>query len=136
MKEQVRHCVITGAADGIGRALAHRFGRAGYRVTGIDVDRERAMYAQAELINAGVDARFALADLADPRDVEQLLETLAGRPPIDALIHNAGINAAAPFVTSPLTSMAPVLAVHLAAPPPLTTGRLRSGLLAPARRVR
>lgn len=128
-KEQVRHCVITGAADGIGRALAHRFGRAGYRVTGIDVDRERAMYAQAELINAGVDARFALANLADPRDVEQLLETLAGRPPIDVLIHNAGINAVGPFVTSDLAAQEQVLAVNLAAPLLLTAGLLRRGRL-------
>ncbi|MCB0129040.1 MAG: SDR family NAD(P)-dependent oxidoreductase, partial [Caldilineaceae bacterium] len=37
-----RHCVITGAAEGIGRALAEAFAEAGYIITGIDVDRERA----------------------------------------------------------------------------------------------
>ncbi len=129
-EEKPRHCVITGAADGIGRALAHRFGRAGYQVTGIDVDWERAMYTQAELVNAGVNARFALADLADPQAVEQLLETLIGRPPIDVLIHNAGINAVGPFVTSDLTAQERVLAVNLAAPLRLTAGLLGTGQLA------
>ncbi len=34
----MKHCVITGAADGIGQALALRFGTAGYLITGIDRD--------------------------------------------------------------------------------------------------
>ena len=58
------HCVITGAADGIGRALALAFSAAGYTITGIDIDSERAMRTQAEIINQGGAARFVIADLS------------------------------------------------------------------------
>ena len=33
----MKHCVITGAADGIGKALAQRFAAENYTITGIDV---------------------------------------------------------------------------------------------------
>lgn len=125
----VRHCVITGAADGIGKALAREFAAAGYTVTGIDLDAERAMRTQAELQNAGAAVRFALADLAKPRDLAKVLAILAERPPIDVLIHNAGINAVGPFVTSVLARQQKVLDVNLAAPLLLTAGLLNQARL-------
>jgi len=49
-----KHCVITGAADGIGRALAHAFGAAGYRITGIDRDEALGARTHAELTERGI----------------------------------------------------------------------------------
>ncbi|MFN8487436.1 MAG: SDR family NAD(P)-dependent oxidoreductase [Caldilineaceae bacterium] len=125
----VRHCVITGAADGIGKALARQFAAAGYMITGIDLDAERAMRTQAELQNAGAAVRFALADLAKPSDLDKVLALLAERPPIDVMIHNAGINAVGPFVTSDLARQQQVLDVNLVAPLLLTAGLLNQARL-------
>ena len=51
----MKQCVITGAADGIGKALAQHFGAAGFAITGIDRDPERSAQTEAELRSAGVD---------------------------------------------------------------------------------
>lgn len=124
------HCLITGAADGIGRALALAFAAAGYTITGIDIDAERAMRTQAELQNSGAAARFAIADLAKATDIAKVVATLAERPPIDVLIHNAGINAVGPFATADLNRQLLVLKLNLTAPLLLTAALLRQNQLA------
>lgn len=63
-----KSCVITGAADGIGRALAVRFGQAGYAITGIDVDGKQAACTQAELAELGISNHFVIADLTQPQE--------------------------------------------------------------------
>lgn len=125
------HCMITGAAAGIGKALAHTFAKAGYMITGIDNDSERAMRAQAELINAGGAARFALADLGKQTDLDRMLATVENRPPINVLIHNAGINAVGAFAASDLARQRAVIEVNLTAPLVLTAALLRQAQLAP-----
>ena len=42
MAGEMKHAVITGAANGIGEALARRLVHAEYSVTGVDVDAKRA----------------------------------------------------------------------------------------------
>ncbi len=124
-----RHCVITGGADGIGRALVLAFGAAGYRITAIDRDPEQSMRTQAELINSGGRGRFLMADLRDEDDLAHVLRTLAERPPIDVVIHNAGISAAGLFARLPLDGQLAVLDVNFLAPLLLTQGVLAGGLL-------
>lgn len=111
-----RHCVITGAAGGIGKALAQRFGAAGYVITGIDLDREQAMRTQAELINGGIRARFIIADLSLEQHRESIVERLDERPPVDVMIHCAGISAVGYFHALEWESMPRVLQVNLVAP--------------------
>jgi short-subunit dehydrogenase len=125
------HCVITGAADGIGRALAQQFTSSGATVTGIDVDVERATQTQADLINAGGRIRFLVADLTALPKMNNILERLATRPPIDIFIHNAGISAIGPFVTNSIERQCKVIDVNLTAPLLLTAGLLQRGLLTP-----
>lgn len=117
-----RHCVITGAADGIGRALAQQLAQAGYNITGIDVDAERAAQTQAEFQAAGYAIDFIHADLAQVDTLPKLVTALHTRPPIDLLIHNAGISAVGPFVRSNLARQQAVVAINLAAPLLLTAG--------------
>ena len=81
-KPRAPHCLITGAADGIGRGLALAFAAAGYIVTGIDIDAERAMRTQAELQNAGAAACFAIADLAKARDIKKSSPRSLNAPPL------------------------------------------------------
>lgn len=121
------HCVITGAADGIGRALAWQFGKAGYVVTGIDVDAARAQETAAWLRANGVDVTFLEADLAQAADVQGVALALAERPLIDVFIHNAGISAVGQFAQVSMPRQALVLDVNLRAPLLLTAELLRLG---------
>ncbi len=127
----VRHCVITGAADGIGRALARRLATDGWMVTGVDVDGVRAVQTRDELRKLGSNAEFLIADLSRPKQVQTLLDDLTNRPPVDLLIHNAGINATGPFSQLDLPRQLTVIRVNLLAPLLLTAGLLRAGRLAP-----
>ena len=88
-REMGRTIVITGAGDGLGRALARRFARDGETV--ILLGRT---LAKVEAVAAELGApHFALAcDIADPDQVRKAFATIAGRfAHIDALINNAGV---------------------------------------------
>ena len=111
----MKHVVITGAADGIGRALAHRFSQANYDVTGVDVDAKRAAAVEREL-----NARFVVADLSLDAGVQQVVEALVSGPAIDVFIHNAGINAVGRFSEVGVEDQERVVAVNLQAPMVLT----------------
>ena len=124
------HCVITGAADGIGRALALAFSTAGYAITGIDIDSERAMRTQAEIINQGGKARFVIADLSSCEAVGRVVEQVCTRQPVDILVHNAGISAVGAFRKQPLAPQMKVLDINLRAPLLLTAGLLHADHLA------
>ncbi len=124
-----RHIVITGAADGIGKALAREFAARGDAITGIDVDAMRADATQAQLLQSGADATFIVANLGDAGALDNVARQLAKRPPVDVLIHNAGINDVGPFAHADLDRQRAVLDVNLRAPLALTTDLLRQGRL-------
>ncbi len=126
----MKHCVITGTADGIGRALAWQYAQAGYRVTGIDIDIDMARQTQAELAAAGLALSIELADLTSEEEIERLLARLGALPPIDVLIHNAGISAVGRFAQSALERQQQVVALNLRAPLLLTAGILGQDRLA------
>ena len=126
-----KHCVITGAADGIGRALAHAFGAAGYRITGIDRDEMLSARTHAELTERGIHATFLHADLTERADVARIVAGLATDAPIDCLIHCAGISAVGRFARADLMVQARVLDLNLRAPLLLTAGLLARRWLAP-----
>jgi len=78
-----RHAVITGAAEGVGRALAEAFARQGYTITGVDVNGDLAAQTQAEFTRGGLSIQFLLADLSQPADLRRLADDLrSGRPSI------------------------------------------------------
>jgi len=103
-----RTALVTGGANGIGRAIVQRFVDEGATVA--LVDREAAADAP-ESVTA---FRF---DLAETGGLEQLVaevETKVGR--LDVLVNNAGIFEPARAVDLPLESYRRVLAVNLDAP--------------------
>ncbi len=124
------HCVITGAADGIGRSLAIRFAKAGYTITGIDIDVDLAQKTQAEIEALGRQSKFILADLSLTTEQNRVVQELRQGMMIDVFIHNAGINAFGPFATSDIEQQKKVIAVNLTAPMQLTAGILRPERLA------
>jgi 3-oxoacyl-[acyl-carrier protein] reductase len=83
--------VVTGAAQGIGRATADRLAADGYRIAVVDFRVEPAERVALELREGGVDAAAFDADVGNSRAVEnatkQILERF-GR--LDVLVNNAG----------------------------------------------
>ncbi len=120
----MKHAVITGAAAGIGKALAHRFAQAGYTITGVDIDTAGAAGVQREL-----NARVLIADLRSEEDIARILTKLQGKA-IDVLIHNAGINAVGRFSDIDIENQEQVIAVNFYAPMLLTAALLKADLIA------
>ncbi len=84
--------VITGAAGGIGQALAERFGGAGCHVVVNDVDDAAAQAVVDSIADAGGSAMAAVADVSDSSAVAAMVETvMAQHSRIDVLINNAGL---------------------------------------------
>lgn len=84
--------LVTGAAGGIGRAIAQRFAGQGCKVVVNDVDAERATEV-VDLITAdGGSAVAAAADVSDSAQVAAMFDTLvAAYGDIDVLVNNAGL---------------------------------------------
>ena len=81
--------VVTGAAHGIGRALALGFAAEGMRVAAVDID-EAGAQATAALIGSGAVARRV--DVADAEAVDALADDcFAEFGQVDLLVNNAGV---------------------------------------------
>lgn len=92
MPTNSRVCVVTGAAAGLGRAMAGRFAREGASVVLVDRDADRLAGAVATLTDAGGRAEGHLADVSDQHQVEEAarwLESAHGH--VNVLVNNAGV---------------------------------------------
>jgi 3-hydroxybutyrate dehydrogenase len=105
--------IVTGAASGIGLAIAQDFARQGIRVTLSDIDVERGKSLAAELEGA----RFQGADMASSGEVRALVKTtIEAEGRIDILINNAGIQHVAPIVEFPEEKWRQIIEIMLTAP--------------------
>lgn len=84
--------LITGAGIGIGRATAHAFGRAGYRVFVTDILKDEGHAVVDEVRRAGGAAEFHHLDVTSTEETDALVATLeAAHGALDVLVANAGI---------------------------------------------
>lgn len=86
--------VITGAASGIGRAIAERCVRAGMKVVLADIDEANLAKAEAELKTQGGSVLAVRTDVAKRSDVERLARrALDAFGQVHLLFNNAGVAA-------------------------------------------
>lgn len=87
-----RVAIITGAANGLGRAAAAKFGKEGAVLSLWDVDDARGTALAGDLTEIGLVAEFRHVDVTDVAQVEAACAAVLDRfTRIDILINNAGI---------------------------------------------
>ena len=85
--------VITGAASGIGRAIAKGFAREGARVVLLDVNEQAAREVVKEIRDAGASAESFRLDVTRREDCFLVAKEIAAKVgQVSILVNNAGIN--------------------------------------------
>jgi 3-hydroxybutyrate dehydrogenase len=107
-------CLVTGAASGIGKAIAETYARAGGAVAIADMNQAGADAAAAEIAKAGGRAIGVAMDVTDEAAVEAGVEkTVATFGSVDVLVSNAGIQIVKPVHEFPYAEWKKMLAIHL-----------------------
>ena len=93
--------VVTGGADGIGRAIAEGLSQAGSNVVIADIDAAGAQHACSEIEKTGVRAVAVKCDVSQTEDADNLMRTTIEEfDNIDILVNNAGISGSAKPITA------------------------------------
>ncbi|MGJ0238803.1 3-hydroxybutyrate dehydrogenase [Novosphingobium fluoreni] len=115
MKLKDKACIITGAASGIGNAIAKRFASEGGKVAIADLNAEASQKAADEIkARYGVDALGIAMDVTSEDQVNagvtQVVEAWGG---VDVLVSNAGIQIVNPVENFAYADWKKMLAIHL-----------------------
>lgn len=118
MRLQTKTAIVTGAANGIGAAIARRYAAAGARVVIADIDEEQGQQNAARIRREGGEARFQPTDVSDEDQVEALFQTtLQAYGQLDILVNNAGIahgpEVSRHFLEMPASMWRRIMAVNL-----------------------
>lgn len=106
--------VVTGAGQGVGRAVAHRLATAGHRVVLVGRDHTKLEKVAAEI---SAEALCVAADLTDPGEVLRVFSTVEETwGPATTLVASAGTGLAAPVVETTDEQWQQMLESNLTAP--------------------
>lgn len=117
MSDELPVALVTGAARGIGLAIARLFLQRGHRVALIDNDEATLARAEAALRHEGFGEPLAMAvpaDVSHPQQVDAAVaRTLAHFGRIDALVNNAGVAVFKPIGETTFQEWRHVMATNL-----------------------
>ena len=117
MRFQGKTIIVTGGAQGIGRACVQAFAAEGGAVVIADLAVEAGEALAREIAAAGGKARFVRTDVGDARDAGCLVDaTLEWACGLDVLVNNAGIIKTADFLELSEADFDAVLRVNLKGP--------------------
>src|SRR5690625_4275846 len=92
MKLVDKAAVVTGAASGIGEAIAKRFASEGAKVVASDISAAGVRRVVEEIVASGGAAVAAVANVAVESEVQQVISTAVEHfGTLDVLVNNAGI---------------------------------------------
>jgi NAD(P)-dependent dehydrogenase (short-subunit alcohol dehydrogenase family) len=111
---QDKVAVVTGAASGIGRALAEKSAQEGMKVVLADVEEDALKQAEEELQASGAQVLAVRTDVSQADEVEVLAQkTFATYGAVHLLFNNAGVGAGTTVWESSLADWQWVLGVNL-----------------------
>jgi 2-keto-3-deoxy-L-fuconate dehydrogenase len=84
--------VVTGAASGIGQAIAQRFAEEGASVWLVDINEQAAKSTAAGIVKCGGKAESRACDVSDQRSAKEVFAQLTRENPIHILVNSAGIS--------------------------------------------
>lgn len=106
--------MVTGAARGIGRAIAEGLAESGATIAVCDVLDEVGEATVAELRDRGVEAAYQHVDVSNAAGVEAAVGAIVERfGRLDIAVNNAGIRAVSPVAELPVADWDRVIAVNL-----------------------
>src|SRR2546428_9613511 len=106
--------VVTGAGQGIGRAIAHRLSGEGFAVALVDLDAAALQETAKEIEHDGARTLPVQANLTEVRTIERTMSQVVkawGR--IDALVNNAGREVTKPFLETTEADWEAMLTINL-----------------------
>lgn len=114
MRLEEKSALVTGAAQGIGRAVCLRFAEEGARVLAVDMNEEGGEETARLIREAGGRAAFHGADVSRPAEVEDAIEASErAHGPLRVMVNNAGVVRAAMLHKMTEAQWDEAVAVHL-----------------------
>lgn len=92
MRLQNKVAVVTGAASGMGKAIAVLYAKEGAKVVVSDINLDAANQTVEEIKSNGGEAIVVLANVSKEEDIQNLIDTTVSTyGTLDILVNNAGI---------------------------------------------
>jgi 3-hydroxybutyrate dehydrogenase len=114
MKLQGKIAIVTGAASGIGKAIAERYASEGAKIAIADLNLDAANTAAAEIKAAGGEARGVAMDVTDEAAVNAgVAAVVAAYGTVDILVSNAGIQIVHPIEEFSYADWKKMMAIHV-----------------------
>jgi len=111
---QNKVALVTGAAAGIGREIALKFGREGAKVAIADLNIAAAQATVDAFAAEGIEALALAMDVSDEAAVEAGVAAMIAKwGRVDVLVSNAGIQIVHPIQDFPFADWKKMLAIHL-----------------------